>query len=288
MSVSPKRFGAGPVVIIDLQPDHQRADGDAPDRGARRQPARAQAVDDPIEPRGTGTLKVDVREGDYAAARATAASARRRSRSASSASRPRTTCWSHDARRRTHPRRRRCGAALVARRAGRGAEDRDPALLLRAAAQPTSSTSRRSRTSCAAAAASSTAASCSATSRATSAPTPSCACSPAAPPARSRSTSSPPTIEKSGKLPRSFRSQELRRAQTRVREGVLRYRSAAPKPGDELCCPTQLAESRLRWRRRRAPLRASSRARDVRAAARGPGALRRPSGAAPLASARAA
>ena len=47
-----------------------------------------------------------------------------------------------------------------------------------------------------------------------------------------------------------FRSQELRRAQTRVRDGVLRYRSARPQPGDELCCPTAVAETRLRWRER--------------------------------------
>ena len=48
-----------------------------------------------------------------------------------------------------------------------------------------------------------------------------------------------------------FRSQELRRAQTRVRDGVLRYRSARPQPGDELCCPAAVAETRLRWRDRR-------------------------------------
>ncbi len=47
-----------------------------------------------------------------------------------------------------------------------------------------------------------------------------------------------------------FRSQELRRAQTRVRDGVLRYRSARPQPGDELCCPAKVAETRLRWRER--------------------------------------
>ena len=45
-----------------------------------------------------------------------------------------------------------------------------------------------------------------------------------------------------------FRSEELRRAQTRVRDGVLRYRSARPQPGDELCCPSAVVESRLRWR----------------------------------------
>ena len=47
-----------------------------------------------------------------------------------------------------------------------------------------------------------------------------------------------------------FRSQELRRAQTRVRDGVLRYRSARPQPGDELCCPSAASETRLRWRER--------------------------------------
>ena len=45
-----------------------------------------------------------------------------------------------------------------------------------------------------------------------------------------------------------FRSEELRRAQTRIRDGVLRYRTARPQPGDEICCPTAVAESRLRWR----------------------------------------
>ena len=56
-----------------------------------------------------------------------------------------------------------------------------------------------------------------------------------------------------------FRSQELRRAQTRVRDGVLRYRSARPQPGDELCCPTAVAETRLRWRERRHELTVAER-----------------------------
>ncbi len=47
-----------------------------------------------------------------------------------------------------------------------------------------------------------------------------------------------------------FRSQRLRRVQTRVRDGVLRYRSARPQPGDEVCCPTAVSETRLRWRER--------------------------------------
>ncbi len=47
-----------------------------------------------------------------------------------------------------------------------------------------------------------------------------------------------------------FRSQALLRVQTRIRDGVLRYRSARPEAGDELCCPTAVSESRLRWRER--------------------------------------
>jgi hypothetical protein len=58
------------------------------------------------------------------------------------------------------------------------------------------------------------------------------------------------TGEKGSGLRVVFRSQELRRAQTRVRDGVLRYRTARPEPGDELCCPTKVAETRLRWRER--------------------------------------
>jgi hypothetical protein len=59
------------------------------------------------------------------------------------------------------------------------------------------------------------------------------------------------TGERDSGLEVVFRSQELRRAQTRVRDGVLRYRSARPQPGDEVCCPTAVAETRLRWRERR-------------------------------------
>ena len=45
-----------------------------------------------------------------------------------------------------------------------------------------------------------------------------------------------------------FRSQSLERAETRIRDGVLRYRTARYAPGDETCCPAAMAESRLRWR----------------------------------------
>jgi hypothetical protein len=48
-----------------------------------------------------------------------------------------------------------------------------------------------------------------------------------------------------------FRSQELLQAETRIRDGVLRYRSSRPQPGDEVCCPSRVAETRLRWRERR-------------------------------------
>lgn len=52
---------------------------------------------------------------------------------------------------------------------------------------------------------------------------------------------------KNGTLAVRFRSQRLQRAQTRIRDGVLRYRTARPRAGDEPCCPTAEAESRLRW-----------------------------------------
>jgi hypothetical protein len=45
-----------------------------------------------------------------------------------------------------------------------------------------------------------------------------------------------------------FRTESLERAQTRIRDGVLRYRTARYAPGDEVCCPSAEAESRLRWR----------------------------------------
>jgi hypothetical protein len=45
-----------------------------------------------------------------------------------------------------------------------------------------------------------------------------------------------------------FRTQSLERAETRIRDGVLRYRTARYAPGDERCCPAAVAESRLRWR----------------------------------------
>ena len=48
-----------------------------------------------------------------------------------------------------------------------------------------------------------------------------------------------------------FRSQSLTRASTRVRAGRLSYRYARFAPGDELCCPSRVEESRLRWRERK-------------------------------------
>ena len=56
-----------------------------------------------------------------------------------------------------------------------------------------------------------------------------------------------------------FRSQELLQAETRIRDGVLRYRSSRPQPGEELCCPSRVAESRLRWRERRHKLTVAER-----------------------------
>lgn len=59
------------------------------------------------------------------------------------------------------------------------------------------------------------------------------------------------TGEKGSELGVIFRSQKLLRAETRIRRGVLRYRSARPQPGDQVCCPSKLAESRARWEKRK-------------------------------------
>lgn len=44
-----------------------------------------------------------------------------------------------------------------------------------------------------------------------------------------------------------FRSQRLVRASTGVSKGVMTYRTANYAPADELCCPSQLVETSLRW-----------------------------------------
>jgi hypothetical protein len=44
-----------------------------------------------------------------------------------------------------------------------------------------------------------------------------------------------------------FRSQRLLRASTQVSKGVMSYRTANYAPADELCCPSQLIETSLRW-----------------------------------------
>jgi len=67
------------------------------------------------------------------------------------------------------------------------------------------------------------------------------------------------TGEEGAELTMVFRSERLLRAWTSVTNGVLTYRSARPQPGDELCCPSRLAETRLRWDARRHLLRVASR-----------------------------
>jgi hypothetical protein len=66
ISLSPKEFGAGPVVIIvsnqtssaqTVTLETQELGGDKPG---------LKASTDPIAPRGTGRLEADVREGSYA------------------------------------------------------------------------------------------------------------------------------------------------------------------------------------------------------------------------------
>ena len=66
ISISPKEFGAGPVVIIvsNQSGAEQRLTLQTEELGGS-QPGLKQKTD-PIAPRGTGTLKADVREGSYA------------------------------------------------------------------------------------------------------------------------------------------------------------------------------------------------------------------------------
>jgi hypothetical protein len=66
ISISPKEFGAGPVVIIvSNQTTGKQTVTLQTDELAGSKPGMKQSTD-PIAPRGTGTLKVDVREGTYA------------------------------------------------------------------------------------------------------------------------------------------------------------------------------------------------------------------------------
>ena len=66
ISVSPREFGAGPVVIIvsNQTGAEQKVTLQTEELGGD-QPGLKQSTD-PIAPRGTGTLKADVREGTYA------------------------------------------------------------------------------------------------------------------------------------------------------------------------------------------------------------------------------
>jgi hypothetical protein len=66
ISLSPKKFGAGPVVIIvSNQTGSEQTLTLQTDELGGSQPGIKQSTD-PIAPRGTGTLKADVREGTYA------------------------------------------------------------------------------------------------------------------------------------------------------------------------------------------------------------------------------
>ena len=66
ISISPKEFGAGPVVIIvsNQTGSEQTVTLQTEELGGS-QPGTKQSTD-PIATRGTGTLKADLREGSYA------------------------------------------------------------------------------------------------------------------------------------------------------------------------------------------------------------------------------
>jgi hypothetical protein len=66
ISISPREFGAGPVVIIvsNQTGAEQRVTLQTEELGGKQGGIKQST--DPIAPRGTGTLKADVREGSYA------------------------------------------------------------------------------------------------------------------------------------------------------------------------------------------------------------------------------
>ena len=66
ISISPKEFGAGPVVIIvsNQTSGDQTVTLETEEIGGKQ--AGIKQSTEPIAPRGTGTLKADFREGSYA------------------------------------------------------------------------------------------------------------------------------------------------------------------------------------------------------------------------------
>ncbi len=66
ISISPKQFGAGPVVIIvsNQTAKEQTLTLQTDELGGTQ--AGIKQSTDPISPRGTGTLKADMRKGSYA------------------------------------------------------------------------------------------------------------------------------------------------------------------------------------------------------------------------------
>ena len=66
VSVSPKEFGAGPIsLIISNQTDTEQELTFETDELGGDEPGLAPQSTGPIRPRGTATIKVDVREGTY-------------------------------------------------------------------------------------------------------------------------------------------------------------------------------------------------------------------------------
>lgn len=67
ISVSPRSFGAGPIVlIVSNQTDSERAVTLETDELDGSEPGLAPQSTGPIRPGGTATIKVDAREGTYA------------------------------------------------------------------------------------------------------------------------------------------------------------------------------------------------------------------------------
>lgn len=56
-----------------------------------------------------------------------------------------------------------------------------------------------------------------------------------------------------------YRQQRLMRASTRVRRRVLSFRTSTYAEGDELCCPSKVVETTLRWDARKKTFRVAKR-----------------------------
>ena len=260
VSVSPQRFGAGPIVLIisNQSSSAQKVIFETDELGGTEPGNKFDTT--PINPRGTATLKVDVREGDWKLStddggiRAAAVSVGRRAQV-----RPGRPPPAMSARRVV----RVAGlaavlAALWRRRAGVGAEDAGQTFFeqrLLADGQTSKAIKTLLRTGGGFVDRGVVFRDLTGDKRDDAF-------------VRVHSGGAAGVVavyvfstanRKSGKLRAIFRSQSLMRASTRVLKGVASYRTSRYEPGDELCCPARLTQSTLEWNADERRMRVSER-----------------------------